>query len=95
MTQTRGRDPLTPVVERAIEKRLPGGTYGVDIPSMARDVVRQVRRQLALERLLETTAKLAGDIGRLNPARNKEASGEEPDPWRCPPGPIGAGRRRI
>ncbi|MEV6676223.1 hypothetical protein AB0N09_05050 [Streptomyces erythrochromogenes] len=76
MTETRGRDPLTPVVERAIEQQLPGGTYGVDIPSMAREVVREVRRQLALERLLEITAKLAGDLDRLNPARKEEASGE-------------------
>lgn len=51
MTGIRERDRLTAVVERAIEHHLPGGTFGVDIPTMAHEVVRQGRRQLAIERL--------------------------------------------
>ncbi|MEU6293044.1 hypothetical protein [Streptomyces sp. NPDC046988] len=43
MTGAPGRDRLTAVVERAIEQHLPGGTYGVDVASMAREVVRQGR----------------------------------------------------
>ncbi|MGW6144410.1 hypothetical protein [Streptomyces sp. NPDC055140] len=71
MTVRPGRDRLTTVVERAIEQNLPGGTYGVDITSMADEVVRQVRRQLAIERLQETTAKLAETLNGLTPARRK------------------------
>ncbi|MFH0245894.1 hypothetical protein ACGRHY_26555 [Streptomyces sp. HK10] len=73
MTGAPGRDRLTAVVERAIEQHLPGGTYGVDVPSMAREVVRQVRRQLVFERLEETKAKLAGTL-EGNAARAEEAS---------------------
>ncbi|MEV0965511.1 hypothetical protein AB0J25_23525 [Streptomyces sp. NPDC049910] len=73
----RGRDRLTVVVERAIEQHLPGGTSGVDIPSMARDIVRQVRRQVAIERLEETTAKATGSRGGIAPARGQEDSRED------------------
>lgn len=73
MTGAPGRDRLTAVVERAIEQHLPGGTYGVDVPSMASEVVRQVRRQLVFERLEETTAKLAETL-EGNAARAEEAS---------------------
>lgn len=76
MTGTPGRDRLTAVVERAIEQHLPGGTFGVDIPSMAREVVRQVRRQLAIERLQETAATLTETLDRITPAR-REASRED------------------
>jgi hypothetical protein len=72
MTEGQGRDRLTAVVERAIEKHLPGGTLGVDIPSMAHEVVRQVRRQLAIERLQEITETFDG----TTPAR-REASRED------------------
>lgn len=77
MTGVQGRDRLTAVVERAIEKHLPGGTFGVDIPSMAREVVRQVRRQLAIERLQETAAKLGETLDGVDPARREEASRED------------------
>jgi hypothetical protein len=76
MTARRGRDRLTAVVERAIEQHLPGGTLGVDIPSMAREVVRQVRRQLAIERLQEITAKLTATPDGTTPA-SREASRED------------------
>ncbi|MEU1077764.1 MULTISPECIES: hypothetical protein [unclassified Streptomyces] len=75
MTGRQGRDRLTAVVERAIEQHLPGGTFGVDVPSMAREVVRRVRRQLVFERLEETAAKLAETIEGSNaPARTQDAS---------------------
>jgi hypothetical protein len=67
-----GRDRLTAVVERAIEQHLPGGTFGVDIPSMAHEAIRQVRRELAIDRLQELAEKLAG----ITPARS-EASRED------------------
>ncbi|MFH8260520.1 hypothetical protein [Streptomyces roseolus] len=69
-----GGDRLTAVVERAIEQHLPGGTYGVDVPSMARGVVRQVRWQLVFERLEETAAKLAETCEGNAPARTEGAS---------------------
>ncbi|MFD8900524.1 hypothetical protein [Streptomyces ardesiacus] len=72
MTGAPGRDRLTVIVERAIERHLPGGTLGVDVPSMAREVVRQVRRQVAVERLEETTAKLAESLESTAPARRGE-----------------------
>jgi hypothetical protein len=74
MTGAPGRDRLTAVVERAIEQHLAGGTYGVDVPSMARDVVRQVRRQLVFERLEETAAKLAETLEGNAPARTEGTS---------------------
>ncbi|MFD7956036.1 hypothetical protein ACFV4X_21385 [Streptomyces ardesiacus] len=75
MTGAPGRDRLTAVVERAIEQHLPGGTYGVDVASMAREVVRQVRRQLVFERLEETAAKLAETFeGGSAPSRTEDAS---------------------
>jgi len=73
MTGAPGRDRLTVIVERAIEQHLPGGTLGVDAPSMAREVVAQVRRQVAVERLTETTAKLAETLEGIAPARRAEA----------------------
>jgi hypothetical protein len=77
MTGRQGRDRLTAVVERAIEQHLPGGTFGVDIPSMAHAVVRQVRRQLAIERLQETAAKLTETLDGITPAHRQEASPED------------------
>lgn len=78
MTRMHERDRLTVVVERAIEKHLPGGTYGVDVASMAREVVRQVRQQLAIERLTETTTKLAGESPEgIAPARTEETSRDD------------------
>ena len=74
MTGAPGRDRLTAVVERAIEQHLPGGTYGVDVASMAREVVRQVRRQLVFERLEETAAKLAETLDGNAAARTEGAS---------------------
>ncbi|GAA2720619.1 MULTISPECIES: hypothetical protein [Streptomyces] len=73
MTGAPGGDRLIAVVERAIEQHLPGGTYGVDVASMAGEVVRQVRRQLVFERLEETAAKLAGTLEGNAPA-TEEAS---------------------
>ena len=73
MTGMPGRDRLTAVVERAIEQHLPGGTFGVDIPSMAREVVRQVRRQWAVERLQEIAAKLTETRDGTGPARREES----------------------
>ncbi|MEU9761914.1 hypothetical protein AB0D98_19635 [Streptomyces sp. NPDC047987] len=72
MTGAPGRDRLIVIVERAIERHLPGGTLGVDVPSMAREVVRQVRRQVAVERLEETTAKFAESLESIAPARRGE-----------------------
>ncbi|MFH8582220.1 hypothetical protein [Streptomyces zaomyceticus] len=70
MTAAPGRDSLIAVVKRAIEQHLPGGTYGVDVASMAREVVRQVRRQQAFERV----EKLVETLGGIAPARAEEAS---------------------
>ncbi|MFB6984602.1 hypothetical protein ACNPQN_32665 [Streptomyces sp. NPDC056297] len=77
MTGRQGHDRLTAVVERAIEQHLPGGTFGVDITSMAHEVVRQFRRQLAIERLQETAAKLTETPDGIAPARGQEASAED------------------
>ncbi|MFI0813504.1 hypothetical protein [Streptomyces echinatus] len=75
MTGAPERDRLTAVVERAIEQQLPGGTYGVDVASMAREVVRQVRRQLVFERLEETAAKLAETIEGSNALAGRKTDG--------------------
>ncbi|MCZ1011961.1 hypothetical protein [Streptomyces lydicus] len=77
MTGVQGRDRLVAVVERAIEQQLPGGRFGVDIPSLAHEVVRQVRRQLAIERLQETAAKVSETLDGIAPARREEASRED------------------
>lgn len=75
MTGALGRDRLIAVVERAIEQQLPGGTYGVDIASVAREVVRQVRRQLVFEQVEETAAKLAETLEGSNvPDRTEDVS---------------------
>lgn len=52
------------------------GTSGVDIPSMAREVVRQVRRRSAIERLQETAATLTEPPDETTPAR-RETSRED------------------
>ncbi|WP_327411203.1 hypothetical protein OG458_42355 (plasmid) [Streptomyces sp. NBC_01281] len=72
-TAPAGCDQLTAAVQRAIEHHLPGGTLGIDIPSMARDVARQVRRQWASERLHELAAKMAGTPGHSAPDPQEEA----------------------
>ncbi|MEU7031582.1 hypothetical protein AB0A60_33405 [Streptomyces sp. NPDC046275] len=74
MTGEPGRDGLLPGVRHVIEQHLPGGTYGVDVASMARDIVRQVRRQLAFERVEEIGAKLAETLEGRASARTEEAS---------------------
>ena len=40
---------------------------------MAHEVVRQVRQQLAIERLQEAAAKLAETLDGITPARGEEA----------------------
>lgn len=56
--RTQQRDRLPAAIERIIENHLPGGSAGVDVPGMARAIVRHVRRAEAAD----TAAALAESL---------------------------------
>ncbi|WP_033287055.1 hypothetical protein [Streptomyces sp. NRRL F-525] len=50
-------DRLVKAVQRVIEAHMPGDTLGVDVPSMARAIVRRVRLEEANERAAALVAE--------------------------------------
>ncbi|MEU3341999.1 hypothetical protein [Streptomyces sp. NPDC006668] len=53
-------DRLVRAVQRVIVDHMPGGISGVDVPAMARAIVRRVRQEEAAERAAALVDKLGG-----------------------------------
>lgn len=71
-------DRLLTVVERVIEEHLPGGTAGVDIRSMAKAIVRQVR----IEEVSRSAAALSERLDGLTRAEPAERADSDKGPSR-------------